>query len=60
MIDLEITLKSIDCTYKQSFVVTRDISLSYDSEELQSLVKSAQSNAKFVAETTTIKLSFKL
>jgi hypothetical protein len=60
MIDLEITLKSIDCTYKQSFIVARDISLDYDSEGLQSLVKSAQSNAKFVPETTTIKLSFKL
>jgi hypothetical protein len=60
MIDLDITLKSIDCTYKQSFIVSRDISLSEDSEELEELVKSAQSNAKFVADTITIKLSFKL
>jgi len=60
MIDLDITLKSIDCTYKQSFIVSRDISLSEESEELKELVKSAQSNAKFVADTITIKLSFKL
>ncbi len=59
MVDLDVILKSIDCTYKQSFVVTRDISLSYDSEELQALIKAAQNSAKFIADSITIKVTFK-
>jgi len=59
MIDLDIILKCKDCTYKQSFVVTRDINISYDSEELKALVKAAQNSARFVAESITIKISFK-
>jgi hypothetical protein len=59
MINLDITLKSIDCTYKQSFIVARDISLSEDSEELQALIKAAQSSAKFTADSITIKVTFK-
>ena len=59
MVDLDVILKSIDCTYKQSFVVTRDISLSYDSEDLQALIKAAQNSAKFTADSITIKVTFK-
>ena len=60
MIDLDIILKSNDCTYKQSFVVTRDINLSYNSEELEALIKVAQNNARFQADTIQVKLSLKL